>query len=187
MACRNIANWKNLILSVNISPTQLSVLNFVPEIKKIAAAHGLPLSRLEIEITERAVIRNARAAKRVVDELHEEGAKVSLDDFGIGYASLGYLRELSFDKMKLDKSLTQSFAESQSTRSIVEGTILIAKGLSVDIVAEGVETEDQARSMCLAGRSHLQGFYLRQPQSLQALEEMFPLRDSSVDGVDALS
>ena len=77
MACRNIANWKNLILSVNISPTQLSVLNFVPEIKKIAAAHGLPLSRLEIEITERAVIRNARAAKRVVDELHEIGMAVA--------------------------------------------------------------------------------------------------------------
>jgi diguanylate cyclase (GGDEF)-like protein len=169
IACRDMAQymarWQDLRLAVNISPSQINNPNFVADIKRIVGAHCVPLTRLDVEFTESVLIRNPQRAKEVVQELHDSGVSVALDDFGSGYASVGYLRKYGFDKIKLDRSLTRSISKNIATQQIVHGTILIAKGLSAHIIAEGVETEEEAQLMRLAGCQQLQGYYFGKPQT----------------------
>ena len=160
-----MAKWQDLRLAVNISPSQINNPNFVADIKRIVGEQCIPLTRLEVEFTESVLIGNPKRAKQVVQELQGSGVTVALDDFGKGYASVGYLREYAFDKIKLDRSLTRSISKNIATQQIVHGTILIAKGLSACIIAEGVETEEDAQLMRLAGCQQLQGYYFGKPQT----------------------
>jgi diguanylate cyclase (GGDEF)-like protein len=160
-----MAGWQDLRLAVNISPSQINNPNFVADIKRIVGEHCIPLTRFDVEFTESVLIANPKRAKEVVQELQDSGVSVALDDFGSGYASVGYLREYGFDKIKLDQSLTRSISKNIATQQIVHGTILIAKGLSAYIIAEGVETEEAAQLMRLAGCQQLQGFYFGKPQT----------------------
>ncbi|WP_373503632.1 EAL domain-containing protein [Aestuariivirga sp.] len=169
IACRDTAQWQDLRLAVNISPVQINNASLVSDIKRIAAENGLPLNRLEIEFTESVLIKNPKRAKRAIEELQQSGVTVALDDFGTGYASVGYLRDYAFDKIKLDRSLTQAILRDPATQQVVQGTILIARGLSADIIAEGVETEEEAQIMRLAGCHQLQGFYFGEPGAAQGL------------------
>ncbi|MBI2717800.1 MAG: EAL domain-containing protein [Rhizobiales bacterium] len=172
IACREMSQWQELKLAVNISPLQLNNHNLVPDIKRIAGENGLPLERLEVEFTETVLIKNPRRAKQVIQELQGCGVTVALDDFGTGYASVGYLREYAFDKIKLDRSLTQVIATNTATQQVVQGTVLIAKGLSADIIAEGVETEEEAQLMRLAGCQQLQGYYFGRPEAVATIGTM---------------
>ena len=162
---QHMAQWQDLRLAVNISPSQINNPNLVADIKRIVDEHCIPLTRLDVEFTESVLIGNPRRAKQVVQELQGSGVTVALDDFGRGYASVGYLREYAFDKIKLDRSLTRSISKNIATQQIVQGTILIAKALSACIIAEGVETEEEAQLMRLAGCQQLQGYYFGKPQT----------------------
>ena len=164
MACRDMAQRPELKLAVNISALQTNDPELVSNIVRIAGATDFPLNRLEIEFTESVLIRNQQRAAEVITQLKSLGITVALDDFGTGYASVGYLRKYAFDKIKLDRSLTQSLSNSPATQLVVQGTILIAKGLSARIIAEGVETEEEARLMHLFGCQELQGFFFGKPQ-----------------------
>jgi diguanylate cyclase (GGDEF)-like protein len=163
IACRDVSQWQDLRLAVNLSPLQINSASLVPDIKRITVENGLSLSRLEIEFTETVLIRNPKRAKQVIHDLQSAGVTVALDDFGTGYASVGYLRDYAFDKIKLDRSLTQKVSRDVATQQVVQGTILIAKGLCADIIAEGVETAEQAQLMRLAGCGQLQGYYFGVP------------------------
>jgi len=155
-----------LRLAVNISPLQLNNPNLVSDVKRIAEDQGFPLNRLEMEFTETVLIRNPKRAKAVIQELRNIGITVALDDFGMGYASVGYLRDYAFDKIKLDRSLTQGIISNIEKLQVVQGTILIAKGLSAEIVAEGIETEQEAQIMQISGCHRLQGYHFGRPQPL---------------------
>ncbi len=109
------------------------------------------------------MVKNPNRTKQVVQELQAHGITVSLDDFGAGYASIGYLRDFGFNKVKLDRTLTQAMETDPAIQKIVQGTVLIARGLSAGIVAEGVETAEQASLMRLAGCDLLQGYYFGRP------------------------
>lgn len=172
MACRDIAQWQDLRLAVNVSPHQINNPALVSDIRRIAGEYCLPLSRLEIEFTETVLIRNPKRARQVIEELQSLGVTVALDDFGTGYASVGYLREYAFDKIKLDRSLTRAISRDPATQQVVQGTILIAKGLSADIIAEGIETEAEAQLMRLAGCQQLQGYYFGMPQAAADVRTM---------------
>jgi diguanylate cyclase (GGDEF)-like protein len=169
IACHGMAQhmsrWQDLRLAVNISPSQINNPNFVADIKRIVGEHCIPLTRLDVEFTESVLIGNPKRAKEVVQELQDSGVSVALDDFGSGYASVGCLREYGFDKIKIDRSLTRSISKNVGTQQIVHGTILIAKGLSAYIIAEGVETEEEVQLMRLAGCQQLQGHYFGKPQT----------------------
>jgi diguanylate cyclase (GGDEF)-like protein len=171
LACRDAARWRGISLSVNVSPLQLNSRSFVATVKRIAEEEGFDLARLEMEFTETILIRNAQRAREVLRELHDLGIKVALDDFGTGFASIGYLRSFAFDRVKLDRSLTKGVGCDDSTQKIVQGTVLIAQGLSADIVAEGVEAEEQAQILRLTGCGHLQGHHLGKPGPAAALDE----------------
>ena len=157
-------------LAVNISPLQINSPSLVADIKRIAAQCHFPLNRLEVEFTERVLIKNPIRAKQTILDLQSCGVCVALDDFGTGYASVGYLREYAYNKIKIDRSLTRSITKNAATQQVVQGTILIAKGLSAEIIAEGIETEEDAQLMRLAGCGQLQGNYFGVPNSVDKIE-----------------
>jgi diguanylate cyclase (GGDEF)-like protein len=170
----DIARYPTLQLAVNVSVLQLNNPNFVKNIQRITSANGFALSRLEVEFTETILIANPKRAKSIMAELKSLGIMISLDDFGTGFASVGYLREYEFDKIKLDRSLTQSILQSAATQQVVQGTVLIAKGLAAQVIAEGIETEAEAQIMHLAGCNQMQGYYFGKPQSVEAIEMLTP-------------
>ena len=168
-ACRDIAPLEGLHLSVNLSPLQLNDPSLSARLQRIGAAHHLTLDRLQIEVTEAVMIRHPTRARRVLGDLHRLGIRIALDDFGAGYASLGYLRDFSFDAIKLDRSLTQAIVSDPTSQMFLHGTILIANGLAATVIAEGVETEEQLALIRLAGCQVMQGYHLGRPQPLADL------------------
>ena len=171
-ACRDMSNWRDLKVAVNFSPLQIKRVSFISDIQAVAAEFNFDLKRLEVEFTESVLIQNPDRAKIVISQLQALGITVALDDFGTGYASVGYLHRFAFDKIKLDRSLTQSLSRGGMIQNIVQGTVLIAKGLSADVIAEGVETEEDANLMRLAGCELLQGYYFGKPQSVTVLNNV---------------
>jgi EAL domain-containing protein (putative c-di-GMP-specific phosphodiesterase class I) len=174
MACRDVSAWPHLRLSINVSAAQLTSSSFVQDLKEIAEKRGMSPRRIEVEFTEAILKLNSRRAKNAIKELHAEGFTVALDDFGTGHASVHYLQDFAFDRIKLDRSMTKNVAFSRDAQKVVQGTILIAQGLSADIVAEGIETEEDAKIMRLAGCQQMQGYYFGRPQSSDTLRFLIP-------------
>lgn len=173
-ACRDMAQWQDIRLSVNVSPVQLNNPDFVENLRRTVLACGFDLRRLEVEFTETVLIRNTQRASEVIAALHDLGVTVSLDDFGTGFASVGYLRAFHFDKIKLDRSLTHAMLTDVQAQKVVQGTVLIAGSLSAEIIAEGVESEEEAQLMRLSGCHQLQGYYFGRPQAAAAIRSLLP-------------
>jgi EAL domain-containing protein (putative c-di-GMP-specific phosphodiesterase class I) len=114
---------------------------------------------LELEITESAMMVDPSRALRVVKEIHELGVRIAVDDFGTGFSSLGYLRDLPLHALKLDKSFVLNMRTREDDRIIVESTIQMARALKLHVVAEGVETEWDARFLAAVGCEFAQGFW----------------------------
>jgi diguanylate cyclase (GGDEF)-like protein len=170
IACRDVAPIKGLRLAINVSPLQLNHPSFIDGFVETAARHDFALSRLEIELTENVLIRYPDRAKKIIADLQALGITVSLDDFGTGFASVGYLREFGFNAVKLDRSLTQAIATDPSAQLVAQGTVMIANGLSATTVAEGVETIAEADIMRLLGCQKLQGFLFGRPAPIATYE-----------------
>jgi diguanylate cyclase (GGDEF)-like protein len=171
-AFREARRWPAIKLAFNISPTQIKSRNLPGRIAEIATRHGFAVERLELEITENVLIGTQRKAADVIAQLRELGAEVVLDDFGAGFASAGHLRQYAFSSVKIDKTLTQAVLHSEAAQKIVQGAILMAQGLSTEIVAEGIETEEQAAIMHLAGCRRLQGYLFGVPMPGSAVDKL---------------
>jgi diguanylate cyclase (GGDEF)-like protein len=159
-ACRDAKNWPdNVRLSVNISPSELKDLLLPSRILAILSIEAFPPARLELEITETALLSNIETAKSILTTLQSSGITVSLDDFGTGYASLSHLRELKFDKVKIDRSYVHSMQTNPESEKIVDAILGLTKNLNLQAVAEGIE--DSATLLCLAakGCEFGQGYY----------------------------
>lgn len=174
-ACRDLAQWQDIRLSVNVSPVQLNNRAYTRIVEKIVDQCGFALNRLEVEFTETVLIRNTERAREVIADLHQRGVTVALDDFGTGFASVGYLRTFHFDKIKLDRSLTKSIMTNVAAQKVVQGTVLIADGLSAEIIAEGIESEEEAQLLRLSGCHQLQGYYFGRPKPAAELHTFLPL------------
>jgi diguanylate cyclase (GGDEF)-like protein len=168
IACREAKAWNGVTLSVNISPAQFRNPNFLGSLTAIVDKSGFPRDRLELEITEGYLIDNRDKTRPIIEFLLAEGFKVTLDDFGSGYSSIGYLREFNFGKLKIDKSLVQDMVAEASARSIIIAAASIAKGMEMTVTGEGVEHEEQAEMLRLLGCDTLQGYYFGRPQSAQS-------------------
>lgn len=139
-ACRDAVLWpQSTRLSLNVSPIQLGDDELVPQVLAILNEYDIDPNRLEIEITETAILSDLRAAKAVVSEFQSHGVKVSLDDFGTGYSSLYHLRELKIDKVKIDKSFVLSMHSNVESEKIVTAILGLARSLGIPTVAEGIE------------------------------------------------
>jgi diguanylate cyclase (GGDEF)-like protein len=159
-ACRDARSWdKDVRLAVNIWPEQLQDPILPTRILGILSEENFPPSRLEIEITESALMGDIEMAKSVVTTLQALGITVALDDFGTGYSSLYHLRELKFDKLKIDRSFVHSMRENQESAKIVDAILGLAKSLGVPAVAEGIEDAEDLRRLAERGCDYAQGYF----------------------------
>ena len=178
-ACAAIAPLANLKLSVNISPAQFRNPRFVENCLEIIDNSGLPRDRLEFEVTEGYLINQHERAQPIIKQLQSAGIKVALDDFGTGYSSIGYLRQYRFDKLKIDKSLIHGMTTDDSARSIIQVTNALARSMNMTVTAEGVEHEEEATLLRLAGCDTLQGYHFGKAQSVAAIIELIAAQDKN--------
>jgi diguanylate cyclase (GGDEF)-like protein/PAS domain S-box-containing protein len=163
-ACEEAANWADgLSVSVNLSPTQFRSPNLVQRIMGLLEASGLAPNRLELEITETAMMNDVANAKSVLEELRALGVLVAMDDFGTGYSSLSFLRTLPFTRIKIDRSFVQDLGRTKESLAIVRAVTGLCSSLGVATTAEGVETEEQRRILEREGCQQLQGYLLGHP------------------------
>ncbi len=159
-ACRDSKQWSDdTLLSINISPIQLKDEAFPTQLLAILNQEDFSPFRLEIEITETALVSDIETAKLILTALQSVGIRISLDDFGTGYSSLYHLRELRFDKIKIDRSFVQSMAHNTESEKIVDAILSLAKSLGLPSVAEGIENPDVLQHLADMGCEFGQGYY----------------------------
>jgi diguanylate cyclase (GGDEF)-like protein len=160
------AAWR---VALNVAPDHLQDPGLVNQLLDVMRAEGADLRRFEVELTETALVADMHAARRTIDALKREGITVALDDFGTGYSSLAYLSQLSFDKIKIDRSFVATLHERSESAKIVSSIVGLGASLGVQVVAEGVETERDARTLAGLGCGAAQGFLFARPLPLAEL------------------
>ena len=162
--------WPHLEISVNLSPVQFRHVDLETTLRRLVAEYGVEPSRFVLEITEGVLLEATEHTNSILDALRSIGFKTALDDFGTGYSSLAYLCNFKFDKIKIDRSFVGRIARVDISRTIVQSVVTIGRGLGMDIVAEGVETEFEAMIMTKLGCTELQGFYFSKPADADQME-----------------
>jgi EAL domain-containing protein (putative c-di-GMP-specific phosphodiesterase class I) len=168
-ACCELRPHPQLKLSVNVSPAQFRHPGFEQDVAQVLRETGFPPHQLQIEITEGYLIDHPDRANRAIAAFQAMGVSVALDDFGSGFASIGYLRRFGFSVIKIDKSLTADLGTDPRAAMLITGMVHLANGLGMRVTAEGVETEAQAVMLRVAGCHELQGFHFGRPTSLADL------------------
>ena len=172
MSAEFVASWKkhnkaDISVAVNLSARQLHDRHLLNDIAVILNYYDVDPACFEFEVTESVVMDDVEASLSVIKALKKMGARFAIDDFGTGYSSLSYLSKLPIDVLKVDRSFITNLPENQEDLAIVEAIISMAKGLNVEVVAEGVETHGQYLLLKDLGCEHLQGYFLSKPESLQ--------------------
>ncbi|NKI35188.1 EAL domain-containing protein [Wenzhouxiangella sp. XN79A] len=177
-ACRQLAEWMRaglppLPVAVNVSALQFWRGGLVDQVRNALDAHSLDAELLELELTESVIMRDAEIASRVISLLNGLGVRLSIDDFGTGYSSLSYLKKFSISKLKIDQSFVQDLGHDPDDAAIVSAIISMAEDLGLEVVAEGVETDDQRRLLQARGCALAQGFLFDRPMTAEAFLERF--------------
>lgn len=167
--------WGNIFVSVNLSPLHFKVTNLASTVALILNETRFPAARLLLEVTESVLLHNLDSAKRRIEELHGIGVSVALDDFGTGYSCLNYLPDLSFDKIKLDRSLVTGACRDDRRVAVIKHIVALARDLNMGVTAEGVETEEEAILLTAAGCTSLQGYYFGRPMPARDIRERINL------------
>ncbi|REG48484.1 diguanylate cyclase/phosphodiesterase [Paraburkholderia sp. BL6669N2] len=181
--CRNIAVWDAqglppISVAVNLSPIQFNVPDLVVRIDALIGAAGVDPCRLMFEITETTAMQNIEKTSRTIEALQSRGYTVAIDDFGTGYSSLGYLQRFRFDQIKIDGSFMHDLdAGGERGSALLSAVVTLARALQIEVVAEGVETESQFRTLGKLACDQVQGFLLSRP--LPAAEFLAFLRCAS--------
>ncbi len=181
-AARVAAAWPgDFFLSFNLSSVQLVDPTTAKSIIKTIAKAGLEPNRLEIEVTETAMMTDPETAAQIIDELHDAGIRVSMDDFGTGQSSLGRLRELKLDKVKIDRAFIMAIGDDKPAEHIVRAILEMCAGLELTVVAEGIEEMAQAESLkrygCHAGQGYLFGKAQDEHQTMGYIREFIEADD----------
>ena len=170
-ACLEAANWPGAHnVSVNVSAIQFDSPNFVATVMSALAESGLDPRRLELEITESVMLDAKGTALAMLRSLREIGVRVALDDFGIGYSSLGYLRSFPFDRIKIDQSFVRGAANDAVGRAVVRAVASLGQSLGMATVAEGVETDEQMARIASDGCTDVQGYLISRPMLPEQIE-----------------
>lgn len=165
-ACVEASRWPaETRVAVNLSPVQFEGDGLVPAVTSALSFAGLPARRLELEVTESVLLRDAEHTRTQLEELRALGVRICLDDFGTGYSSLSYLHKFPFDKIKIDKSFVCDLPGRDSAAAIVGAIAGIGASLRLSTTAEGVETEDQLAAVRASGCTEAQGYLLGRPAS----------------------
>jgi EAL domain-containing protein (putative c-di-GMP-specific phosphodiesterase class I) len=163
-ACRTAAQWpSHLRVAVNLSAVQFRSSAVFDLVDEALAGSGLAPERLELEITESALIEDHDGAQATLVALRSRGVRVALDDFGTGYSSLAYLKRFPMDKLKIDGMFVRSLGSDQDAQAVVTAIISQAKALRLDTTAEGIETPEQLAMLRALGCDDIQGFLISRP------------------------
>jgi diguanylate cyclase (GGDEF)-like protein/PAS domain S-box-containing protein len=169
-ACHQSAAWsRDLTIAINISPLQLRDDTFSPCVMAALSSARLPHDRLELEITESMFMAATDRTVSTLRSLRKTGVRIALDDFGVGYSSLSYLRDFPFDKLKLDRGFVNDIGRSPQTEAIIRAAGDMGRALSMTTTAEGVETREQLEWLQLNGWSQAQGFHVGHPMEAAAM------------------
>jgi diguanylate cyclase (GGDEF)-like protein len=158
----------SLMLSFNLSGSGLGSSGLERIIPQILTEKGFPANRVALEVTETALLRDATAVRGLLGKLQKTGMRIVLDDFGAGYASIGYLRKFHFDGIKLDGSLIRDIARDDKSRALLLGVLQLCQAIGATVTAEMVESEEQLALLHLLPVDQVQGFLLGRPQSSAA-------------------
>lgn len=172
-ACAEAARWPAPVrVAVNLSPVQFKNRRLVQVVLEALAESGLLPSRLELEITEAVLLQHDEATIAMLHELRAHGIRIAMDDFGIGYSSLSYLRSFPFDKIKIDRSFIADIEHNRDNAAIVRAMAGLGASLGVETTAEGVETPEQLAILRECGCSDIQGFLVSTPQPAAAVPDL---------------
>ena len=174
-ACATQQRFPDLLVAVNVSPVQFRSTGFVERVLAIVSQHGGDPKRLELEITEGVLIEDEREAREIIVSLREAGFRIALDDFGTGYSSLNYLSTFPVDKIKIDRSFTQSLGVAENSVAIVESVVKLGHAMGLMVTAEGVETAGQMSALADAGCNQLQGYLFSQAVPADQLAALMKL------------
>jgi EAL domain-containing protein (putative c-di-GMP-specific phosphodiesterase class I) len=169
-------------VSFNLSPQYLDRGDFFSKLRDVLLHFAIPPSQIEVEITENICIRNPQHAIEQLNKLCQLGVSIAIDDFGTGYSALAYLHRFPIHTVKIDKSFITEIQEESGHFPVVMAIISIARGLGLNLIAEGVETRSQARYLERAGCTSMQGYFFHKPLT----QSEFLLRVGSTQGSDAV-
>lgn len=168
-ACRTAVEWEShLTIAVNLSPVQFRLISLPDTVGSILAETGLEPTRLELEVTESALMKDRATTLELLRRLKKLGVRIVMDDFGTGYSSLSNLQSFPFDKIKIDRSFITSMETDVSARAIVRAIVGLGRSLDLPVVAEGIETFDQHRMVIEEGCEQVQGFLFGRPANAPA-------------------
>ena len=178
-ALRKLRAWTDdfsdplyLNLAVNVSPRQFRESNFAVQVKRLLGELGADPSRLTLELTEGVLIENVEDAIRKMKALKQIGVRFSIDDFGTGYSSLAYLKTLPLDEIKIDRSFINDITSDPDDANLVETIITMARNLGLEVVAEGVESDEQLAFLLEKGCTRFQGYHFSPPLSEESFEDV---------------
>ncbi|MCK2127467.1 EAL domain-containing protein [Thauera aromatica] len=179
-ACAQARCWQDdglppVRVAVNVSAHQIATGALPERIREVLARTGLPAAQLEIELTESTMMADTEFASAQVETISRMGVSVALDDFGTGYSSLAYLSRFALNKVKIDRSFVHKLASDPKSTTIIAATVGLARGLGLQVVAEGVETEAQQRTLIAAGCDALQGYLFSPPVAAADLSRLSAL------------
>jgi EAL domain-containing protein (putative c-di-GMP-specific phosphodiesterase class I) len=166
-ACREASAWANpLSVAINVSAVQIHAQDLVQLIQEVLVETGLSPERLEIEVTETALIRDPARAQVTLRQLKALGLRIAMDDFGTGYSSLSNLRAYPFDKIKIDGSFVRAVNSNDQTAAIVRSVLGLGRGLGLPVLAEGVETDAELSFLAAESCSAAQGYLMGRPERI---------------------
>jgi EAL domain-containing protein (putative c-di-GMP-specific phosphodiesterase class I) len=175
-ACAQIKVWqqdaltRDLVLAVNVSAKQFRQNDFVDQVRVSMLRNDIKPNQLKFELTESMLQEDIEATITTMKALKEFGVLFSLDDFGTGYSSLQYIKRLPLDQLKIDQSFVRDLSTDSSDKAIVRTIIAMAQSLNLDVIAEGVETEEQRQLLLNKGCVHFQGYLFAKPVPLEEFE-----------------
>jgi diguanylate cyclase (GGDEF)-like protein len=185
-ACQQLAHWANdaqkghLVLAVNVSARQFTQAVFVDQVTEALKTHRIDPAHLKLELTESLLLHDAEGTIRKMHALKQLGIKLSMDDFGTGYSSLSYLKDLPLDQIKIDQHFVQGITHNNKDAMLVHTIINLAKNFGMDVIAEGVESEEQLAFLNAHHCMAYQGYLFGRPVPIEELEQLLDGLKSTV-------
>jgi len=165
---QQMENFADLVISVNVSAIQLKAGNFHKIVQAALEEYAIPPQQLELELTETAVMDNPEVTVKELQIIHELGVRISIDDFGTGYSSLNYLKRFPIDALKIDRCFIKDIGDDQYDEEIIKVMVVIAHTMGIEVVAEGIETNQQLAFLVSIGCDLGQGYFFSKPLNVAA-------------------
>ncbi|RUO36244.1 putative bifunctional diguanylate cyclase/phosphodiesterase [Aliidiomarina sanyensis] len=184
-ACRQLARWRDLgftdlRMSVNISGRLFQLPDLTEQILYAIRSAGIPTAFLELELTEQVLIENSSSHTQFMHDMRDNGITLAIDDFGVGYSSLSYLKHFPINALKIDRSFVKDLPDDKDDATITQTIVSLARNLDIGIVAEGVETEEQAEFLIERGCTIGQGFYYSRPLPADEITQLLTQPDGLI-------